>query len=80
MAEPFDNSQLFIVAIGWDQNADRFADNFVSPIAKKPFRLFVPTGDYFIEIFAYNCIPGRFNDRSQATIGFFGAFSLGNVA
>ena len=37
------------MAIGRNQNTDRFTDYFVSPIAKKPFRLFVPTGDYFIE-------------------------------
>ena len=36
----FDNSQLFIVAIGWDQNADRFTDNFISAVPKKPLRFF----------------------------------------
>ena len=68
------------MAIGRDQNCDRFADNFISAVAKKPFRFLVPTGDYFIEIFAYDRITGRFNDRSQATVSFFGAFALGDVA
>ena len=52
LAKPLDNSQLFIVAIGWNQDCDRFADNFISAVAKKPFRFLIPTVDYFIEIFA----------------------------
>ena len=79
-AKPFDDSQLFIVAIGRDQNCDRFADNFISAVAKKPFRFLVPTGDYFVEIFAYDRITRRFNDRSQAAVSFLGAFSLRDIA
>ena len=49
-ADPFHNSQLFILAIRRDQDRDRFADNFSSGVAKEPFRFFVPTGDLSIEI------------------------------
>src|SRR5947199_9352446 len=72
-AQPFDNSQLFIVALRRNQSGDRFADDFISRVAKETFRFFVPTGDHFVEIFADDRITKRLNDRSQATVRFFGA-------
>src|SRR5215831_18103105 len=80
LAEAFDNPQLLIVAIRTDQNRDRFADNFISAVTKKPFRSLVPAGDYFVEIFAYYRISRTFDDGSQTAICLLGAFSLGNVA
>jgi hypothetical protein len=68
------------VAIRWDQNCDRFADNFISAVAKKPFCSLVPAGDNFVEIFAYDRISRRFNDRSQAAVSFLGVFSLRDIA
>src|SRR5436309_4889043 len=80
LAEPFDNSQLFIVALRRDQSGDRFADDFLSSVAEEPFRFFVPTGDHLIEIFADDRVAERLNDCSQTTIRFFGASALGDVA
>src|SRR5205823_13108082 len=78
-AQPLNNSQLFIVALRRDQSADGFADDFISSVAKKPFRFFVPTGDHFVEILADDRITKRLNDRSQTTVRIFGASALGDV-
>src|SRR5437762_14174625 len=79
-ADPFHDSQLFVLAIRRDQDRDRFADNFSSGVAKEPFRFFVPTGDPFIEIYAYDRVTGGLNNRSQAAVSIFGALLLGDVA
>src|SRR5437867_3244649 len=79
-ADPFHNSQLFIVTIRRYQNGDRFADNFTSTVAKEPFRFFVPTGDPLIDIYTYDRVTGGLNDRSQAAVSFFGALLLGDIA
>src|SRR6266480_1346201 len=79
-SQPFDNSQLFIVALRRNQSGDRFADDFISSIAKEPFRFFVPTGDRLIEIFADDRVTERLNDRSQTTVRILGASALSDVA
>src|SRR5713101_703912 len=67
-AKPFDNSQLFIVALRRNQSGNRFADDFISSVAKEPFRFFVPTRDHLIEIFADDRVTKRINDRRQTTV------------
>src|SRR2546426_6532173 len=79
-AQTCDDSQLFIVALRRNQSGNRFADDFISSVAKEPFRFFVPTGNHFVEILADDRVTERLNDRSQTTVRIFGASALGDVA
>src|SRR5271155_1885710 len=53
---------LLVLAIGWDQNRNRLADDFLRKVAENALRAAVPTRDGAIEVLADDGVVAVFDD------------------
>ena len=65
------NSWLLIVAIRWNQKANRLTDRLFSRVPKEPLRAMVPAGNDSVEVFADDGVFRRFNNSGQLPAGLF---------
>src|SRR4029077_15174334 len=63
--DTLENNVLLILAVEWDQDGHRFADNLFRQIAKEPLRALIPTRDDAIEVLAYYCVITELDNRSE---------------
>src|SRR5579859_3385053 len=54
--DTFEDCKLFVLAVGWDQNRDRLANNFFRSVAEDLLCAFIPTCDDTMEARAVDCI------------------------
>src|SRR5262245_30881299 len=71
---------FLVLAIWRDQNQDRFANNFLGPIAKYAFRALVPALDDAVEVFTYDGVIGRFDNGYEPLSAILGFLALSDVA
>jgi hypothetical protein len=74
------NCGLFILPVRRYQNRDRPADSLFGSIAKQALGAPIPSRNNAIEVFAYDRIVGRLDDRCEAQRNDLGLFAICDVA
>src|SRR6267143_490721 len=79
-ANALENRTFLVEPIRWYQHCNRLTYCFLRCIAKQTFGSLVPTSDDTIQVFADDCVVGRFNDCRKQLAGDLCFLPLGDIA